>query len=49
MIGLDALGFPLLPLPAVGLDVMLLPVTHAQFDFVRIVVHMPASRETLVR
>jgi hypothetical protein len=33
MIAFDAMGFPLVILPAVGLEAMLLPVTRTQFDF----------------
>lgn len=33
MITFDIMGFPLVSLPAVGLETMLLPVTRAQFDF----------------
>jgi hypothetical protein len=33
MMSLDAMAFPLVALPDVGLEVMLLPVTRTQFDF----------------
>jgi hypothetical protein len=33
MIGFDGMGFPLVSLSAIGLEVMLLPITRTQFDF----------------